>query len=100
MRYRWKKSTDRWDDDTWNLYLILDGKKHLFAVVTWYEHTEEWEVFIAGFVCEESVHVEKPYKLLCDAKADVMDYMKVWWISGALNRMNADELRQWRESTT
>jgi hypothetical protein len=100
MKYRWKKSTDRWEDDTWNLYLILDGKKYMFAVITWYEHVEEWEVFIAGFVCEDQVHVEKPYKLLCDAKADVMDYAKVWWITGEYQRNNEDELRQWRESTT
>ena len=99
MRYRWKKSTDQWDDDTWKLYLILDGKKYVFAILTWYEHIEKWEVFVAGFVCEQQVHVEKPYDLLCDAKRDVMDYAKVWFVSGVYQGMNADELRHWREST-
>jgi hypothetical protein len=99
MKYRWKKETNEWDDDTWKLYLILDGKKYLFALLTWYEHAENWDVFIAGFVCEEHVHVEKPYDLLCDAKRDVMDYAKVWWVTGVANRMNEEELMHWRAAS-
>lgn len=98
MRYRWKKNVDPWDDEVWRLYLILDGKKYPFAILTWYEHTETWDVFIVGYVSEEQVHVERPYELLCDAKRDVMDYAKVWWVTGAVNRMNADELRWWSEA--
>lgn len=98
MKYRWKKSTDAWDDEAWILYLILDGKKYEFAVLTWYENTETWDVYIAGYVCEDRAHVEKPYELLCDAKRDVMDYATVWWVSGAMHRKDEDELRQWRES--
>ena len=99
MKYRWKKRGEDWEE-MWSLYLILDGHKYPFAEVNWYESMETWTVFVSGYVCEEAVHVEKRYAYLCDAKADVMDYAKVWWVSGALNRMNEDELRQWRESTT
>lgn len=99
MKYRWKRrGEEEWDDETWRLYLILDGKQYVFAILTWYGHIERWDVFVAGFVSEEQVHVEKRYDLLCDAKRDVMDYAKVWWVTGAMQRMNEDEKRQWRDN--
>jgi hypothetical protein len=99
MRYRWAKRGNEWEE-MWTLYLILDGKKYGFADVNWYFDMERWGVFVSGFVCEEKAHVERPYELLCDAKNDVLDYAKVWWVSGALQRMNEDEKRQWREMAT
>ena len=102
MKYRWKKSENAWDDEVWRLYLILDqpeggDMKYLSAMVTWYEHTETWDVFVVGSVSEEAVDIERTYELLCDAKEAVMNYMTVWWVTGAMQRMNDDERRQWRE---
>jgi hypothetical protein len=98
MKYRWKKRGEDWEE-MWSLYLILDGHKYPFAEVNWYESMETWTVFVSGYASEEKVHVEKRYPYLCDAKNDVMDYAKVWFVSGVYQGMNADELRHWREST-
>jgi hypothetical protein len=95
MKYRWKKRGDE-PDELWALYLILDGGKYAFAEITWYDYLDKWSVFISGFASEETVHVEKRYDLLCDAKNDVMDYAKVWFISGVFQRMNDDEKESWR----
>lgn len=97
MNYRWRKTGEGDYDESYLLYLILDGKKYEFADVTWYSNTEKWKVFVSGFVSEEKLEIERTYELLCDAKEDVLNYAKVWWISGVYQRMDADERRQWRE---
>lgn len=97
MRYRWKKTGEDGYDEMYSLYLILDGHKYSFAEVAWNFNIEKWKVFVSGFASEETVHVEKTYSLLCDAKQEVLDYAKVWFISGAYQRMNADERKSWQE---
>ena len=97
MKYRWKKTGEDGHDELWTLYLILDGVKYAFAEITWYDYLEKWSVFVSGFASEEAVHVEKRYQLLCDAKQEVLDYAKVWWVSGVYQRMNAEEKQNWRE---
>jgi len=100
MRYRWKKTVDKYDDEEWSLYLILDGKKYGFANINWYSDTEEWELFVSGFVCDDVLDIERTYDLLCDAKEAVMNYMTVWWVTGAMQRMHTEERRQWQEFGT
>jgi hypothetical protein len=101
MKYRWHKRGEDAYDERWILYLILDhpeggGKKYAAVEVKWHGYMERWSV--SGFVSEEKVHVEKKYEMLCDAKEDIMNYMKVWYVSGALQRMSADELESWHEA--
>jgi hypothetical protein len=97
VRYRWKKTGEGGYDETWSLYLILDGVKYPFSEITWWGERDKWSVFVSGFASEERAHVEKPYELLCDAKKDVLDYAKVWWVSGVFQRMNAQEKKNWLE---
>lgn len=95
MRYRWKKDGDEYDERH-VLYLILDGKKYEFASIEWFPDIELWDVFVSGYVSEDMAPPEEQkYKLLCDAKRDVMDYAQVWWVSGVFQRMNADEKEKW-----
>ena len=95
MRYRWKK-IDNGHTETWVLFLILDGKKHSAVEVSWHEHVEKWIVFVSGYVSEDTTHVEDTrYDLLCDAKREVMDYMQVWWVSGAFQRLSDKERDNW-----
>ena len=101
MKYRWKKTMDKYDDEEWSLYLILDGKKYEFADVTWYPDSERWSVFVSGFVSEVTIEIETVlYELLCDAKTDVLNYAKVWWVSGVYQRKDDDEKLQWQEIGT
>lgn len=97
MRYRWKKTGEDGYDEQWRLYLILDEVKYAFSEISWYAHANEWGVFVSGYVIEKKAHVEKPYELLCDAKKDVLDYAKVWWVSGEFHRMNDREKQLWHE---
>ena len=97
MKYRWKKTGGDGHDELWRLYLILDGVQYPFAEISWYDYLDKWSVFISGFASEEAVHVEHRYDLLCDAKQEVMDYAKVWLVSGVYQRMNAKEKQNWRE---
>ena len=97
MKYRWKKTGEDGHDELWTLYLILDGVKYTFAEVSWYDYVEKWSVFVSGFASDETVHVEKRYQLLCDAKQEVLDYAKVWWVSGVYQRMNDRERKSWHE---
>jgi hypothetical protein len=100
MKYRWKTIRADEYDEAHVLYLILDDGKYEFADISWQFDMERWTVFVAGFVSEQRLDVERPYELLCDAKHDVLTYAKVWWVSGAFQRMNEDEKRQWRERAT
>lgn len=96
MRYRWKQM-DKGYTEAYLLYLIVDDAKYEAAEVTWYGNTERWVVFVSGYVCEDKVHVEGTrYELLCDAKRDVMDYMKVWWVTGEFQRLSEHERDNWR----
>jgi hypothetical protein len=97
MKYRWKKTGEGAYDEQWRLYLILDGVKYTFAEVSWYGSVEKWGVFVSGFASEGPVHVEHYYDLLCDAKKEVLDYARVWWVSGVYQRMNAQEKQNWYE---
>jgi hypothetical protein len=97
MKYRWKKTGEDDYDEQWTLYLILDGVKYVFAEISWYGYMEKWGVFVSGFANDETVHVEKRYELLCDAKQEVLDYAKVWWVSGVYQRMNDRERKSWHE---
>lgn len=97
MRYRWKRRGEDGWDESYLLYLILDGRKYEFAEITWIPDREKWSVFVSGYVCEETAHVEYDYyELLSDAKREVLDYAKVWYVSGVFNRMNADEKQSWQ----
>jgi two-component SAPR family response regulator len=100
MKYRWKKFGEDDYDEGHVLYLILDDGKYEFADISWQFDMERWTVFVAGFVSEETLSIEKHYELLSDAKHDVLTYAKVWWVTGAMQRMNEDEKRQWREMAT
>jgi len=96
VKYRWKRRGEDGWDESYMLYLILDGRKYAFAVITWLPDLEKWDVFVSGYVCEEEAHVERDYyALLCDAKREVLDYAKVWFVSGVMQRMNADERDWW-----
>jgi hypothetical protein len=98
MRYRWKTVRADEYDEARILYLILDEGKYEFADISWYHSVERWTVFVNGFVSEQRLDVEEArYELLSDAKHDVLTYAKVWWVTGAFQRMNEDEKRQWRE---
>jgi hypothetical protein len=97
MKYRWKKTGEDDYDERWVLYLILDGVQYSCVEILWYSNIAKWSVFVSGFVCEEKVHIERPYELLCDAKSDALTYMKVWVVSGVYQRMNADEKQNWHE---
>ena len=97
MKYRWKKTGEDEYDERWVLYLILDGVQYPCVEVLWYSDREVWSVFVSGFVCEEKVHIEKHYELLCDAKADALTYIKVWWVTGEANRMTEGERNAWYE---
>lgn len=97
MKYRWKKRGEDGYDEQWTLYLILDGKLYPAVEISWYDSIEQWSVFVSGFVCDETVHIEKRYELLCDAKKDALDYMRVWLVSGVYQRMSADERKSWHE---
>lgn len=97
MRYRWKRRGEGGWDESYMLYLILDGRKYEFAEITWVPDLEKWSVFVSGYASEETVHVELDYyELLCDAKREVLDYAKVWFVSGVYQRMNADEIESWQ----
>jgi hypothetical protein len=96
VKYRWKRRGEDGWDESYLLYLILDGKKYEFADITWQPDLARWAVFVSGYASEETVHVERDeYELLCDAKRDVLDYMKVWFVSGSFQRMNAAEKDSW-----
>lgn len=97
MKYRWRKHGEDGYDESYVLYLILDGRKYEFADVSWNFNIEKWKVFVSGFVSDDSLDIERPYELLCDAKADVMNYANVWWVSGVFQRMSADEKKGWQE---
>lgn len=97
MKYRWKKTGEDGYDERWVLYLILDDVQYPCVEILWYGNIDKWSVFVSGYVCEEKVHIEKFYELLCDAKADALNYMKVWFVSGVYQRMNAEEKNAWHE---
>lgn len=99
MKYRWVKRGIEWEE-VWTLFLILDGKKYGFADVNWYFDTEKWELFVSGFVSETALDIEKEYELLSDAKEAALTYAKVWWITGDMQRKDAEEKRQWHEIGT
>lgn len=96
MKYRWKKHGEEDWDIAHTLYLILDDGQYGFAEINWYPDIEKWELFVSGFVSEEALEIEREYELLSDAKRAAYTYMTVWWVSGAMQRMNDDEKRQWR----
>lgn len=95
MKYRWKKTGEAGYDEMWRLYLILDDQRYPAVEITWYAHLKKWNVFVSGYVSDEKVHVEQMYQYLRDAKEDAMNYMKVWWVSGALQRMSAEDRWHW-----
>ena len=98
MRYRWiKRGEDDWDE-AHALYLILDGKKYEFGQINWGEVFERWDLFISGFACEETLDIEKErYELLCDAKNILLNYARVWYVTGTFQRMSDDEKKSWWE---
>ena len=96
MKYRWKKESNIDSEESWCLYLILDGKKYEFASIDWYPDIEQWDVFVTGYVSEDMTPPEEQkYDLLCNAKNDVLTYAQVWWVSGVFQRMNTDEKEKW-----
>ena len=100
MRYRWKVKEEFEDHDTHELYLILDGRKYLFAVVEYLAFRNQWDVFIVGFVSEGKLEgVEEAYDLLSEAKRIVQNYAKAWFISGEFGRMNDAERNSWYENS-
>ena len=96
MKYRWKKHGEEDWDIAHTLYLILDDAKYGFAEINWYPDIEKWELFVSGFVSDDVLEIEREYELLSDAKRAAHTYMTVWWVTGAMQRMNDDEKRQWR----
>ena len=97
MKYRWKKHGEEGYDEAYTLNLILDDGKYELGDVTWYTDIERWHVFVSGYVSEDHADVERNYELLCDAKKELLNYMRVWWVSGAFQRMNDSEKYVWRE---
>lgn len=97
MKYRWIDYDELEHGTDWRLYLILDGMKYEAAELRWDEDTELWVLFISGFVSEDTLDIERAkYDLLSDAKKVALTYMRVWWVTGEMQRMSASELESWR----
>lgn len=95
MRYRWKRN--RGDENEWRMYLILDGTHYEALEVIWYDDRERWKVYVSGFVCEDVLDLERTYfELLSDAKKAALNFMRVWWVSGVMQRMPEKELDNWK----
>jgi hypothetical protein len=97
MKYRWTDYDPYYPDNLLKLHLILDGMKYEAAELCWYEDTERWGLFVSGFVSEDTLDIERAkYDLLSDAKKVALTYMRVWWVTGEMQRMSASELESWR----
>jgi hypothetical protein len=100
VKYRWKTHTQ---DEFYRLCLLIDGDTYEVATVEKNRYTNEpdWTAFVTGFVSEEKTPVEGvSWEYLIDAKAAVLNYIKVWWVSGAFQRMDDKERSQWRQFST
>lgn len=93
MKYRWKEVED---DVQYELRLLIDGVTYVVASVERRYGGYPWVAYVSGFVDQGQTPVEGVcWDDLYEAKQEVLTFIKVWWVTGAFQRLSDTERETW-----